>query len=301
MATARGPHAIAGPLALSRATLDRAAGRRSDPEWLAAAWADPRSRVVQVGAGRALGDTDGLRLVPSATAPLGERYLLGVDGEGAAYFAVHLPDGPPPGDSVSLREAGALLPDRDAGLFAHAAALSNWHAAHRHCARCGAGTEVAAAGHVRRCPADGSEHYPRTDPAVIMLVIDPDDRALLGRQASWPDRRFSALAGFVEPGESCEQALIREVAEETGIVVSAPCYAGSQPWPFPSSLMLAFFASSPGGTPRPDGHEIVEARWFSRHELQDALAAGEITLPASVSIARKLVEGWYGGPLPDGA
>ncbi len=200
---------------------------------------------------------------------------------------------------ADLREAAALLNDRDAGLFTHAVALANWHATHTHCPRCGTPTVTVAAGHAQRCPADGSEHFPRVDPAVIMLVTDPDDRCLLARNRRWPERRVSILAGFVEPGESAEQAVAREVGEETGITVAQVRYVGSQPWPMPQSLMLGFRASAAGDLEiRVDDDEIAEAHWFSRDELRSALASREILLPPPVSIAHRLIESWYGGQLP---
>src|SRR5262249_48347826 len=155
----------------------------------------------------------------------------------------------------------------------HAVALANWHARHRFCPNCGHETEVASAGHVRRCPSCGLEHYPRTDPAVIVLVTDADDRALLGHNPAWPPGRVSTLAGLVEPGESAEMAVVREIAEEAGVVLTDVTYLGSQPWPFPWSLMLGFTARAVDpGTTRPDGEEISELRWFTREELADALA-----------------------------
>jgi NAD+ diphosphatase len=292
-------------LALSRSAVDRAGERRTDPDWLAAAWVDENSRAFAVAGAQVLvryGDRGpALWLVRPAEAPEGERYFLGVDAEGTAYFAVAtaaLPvvEGAAP---AGLREVGALLDDREAGLAVHAIALANWHAAHRHCARCGAPTVVAAAGHVRRCTAEGSEHHPRTDPAVIMAVVDAEDRLLLGHQARWPARRFSTLAGFVEPGESLEQAVRREVAEETGVRVGAVHYLGSQPWPFPSSLMLGFRAEAWTTELAVDGEELAAARWFDREELTQAAASGEVLLPPPVSIARRLIEHWYGAPLPE--
>jgi len=201
---------------------------------------------------------------------------------------------------AGLREAGSLLSERDAGLLVHAVALENWQRLHRFCSRCGERTVIAAAGHIRRCPACGAEHYPRTDPAVIMLVTDDLDRALLGRQVHWPEGRFSTLAGFVEPGESIEQAVIREVAEEAGVPVGEVEYVASQPWPFPSSLMLGFMARATSSRIQVDGEEIHEARWFSRDELRTAIESGEVLPPSGISIAARLIELWYGEPLPRG-
>jgi NAD+ diphosphatase len=192
-----------------------------------------------------------------------------------------------------------LLGDRDAGLFTHAVALANWHAAHTHCPRCGAVTEPVQAGHARRCPVDGSEHFPRVDPAVIMLVHDDAGRCLLARNRNWPPGRVSILAGFVEPGESLEQAVIREVGEETGLRVGDIGYVGSQPWPMPASLMLGFVARAPGEQEIVvDQEEIAEARWFTRDQLQAAVSAREVLLPPPVSIAHRIIESWYGAPLP---
>jgi NAD+ diphosphatase len=200
---------------------------------------------------------------------------------------------------AGLRDAAALLSDRDAGLFTHAVALANWHDTHTHCPRCGALTTPRAAGHARVCPVDGSEHFPRIDPAVIMLVTDAEDRALLARNRQWPERRVSILAGFVEAGESAEQAVTREVGEETGIKVSRIRYLGSQPWPMPQSLMLGFRALADGDlSVRVDQEEIAEARWYTRDGLRVALAAGEVLLPPPVSIAHRIIESWYGEKLP---
>jgi NAD+ diphosphatase len=294
-------------LALSRGEVDRSTARRGDAAWLAAAWVDPGTRVLVVEDGQALvrsGDGPAeLVFVSPAEAPEGVRFLLGTDADGVVYFAVAgplpLPDGEQgPGagvQPVSLRQAGPLLSDRDAGLMTHAVALGNWHAVHTHCPRCGALTEPEQAGHSRRCVVDGSEHFPRLDPAVIMLVTDPDDRCLLARNAMWPERRVSILAGFVEPGESAEQAVAREVHEETGITIAGARYVGSQPWPMPHSLMLGFRARATGSLEiKVDSEEIAEARWFSRDELRASIASGEIRLPPPVSIAHRIIESWYG-------
>jgi NAD+ diphosphatase len=301
-----------GPLALSRGTLDRATEKRTDVGWLEKAWADPRTRVLVVEEGRAPvrygqdGQDPALVLVPPAEVPAdAPRYLLGQDAGGVVYFAVRasLTAGREPDAdgvrAVLLRSAGAVLSDRDAGMFTHAVALDNWHLTHTHCPRCGAATIVEPGGHVTRCPVDGSEHFPRTDPAVIMLVTDPDDRCLLARNAAWPERRFSILAGFVEPGESAEQAVAREVHEETGITVENVGYLGSQPWPMPRSLMLGFRADAPAGQHiHVDGDELTEAIWFSRAELLASIEARELAIAPPVSIARRIIEAWYGGELP---
>jgi len=201
-----------------------------------------------------------------------------------------------------LREAGPTLPSHQAALAVTAVALSNWHESHPRCARCGAPTEAVSAGWVRKCSADGSEHYPRIDSAVIMLVRDHDDRALLARNAAWAQGWFSTLAGFVEPGETLEAAVRREVFEETGVIVGAGdddvVYLGSQPWPFPSSLMLGFHAIAEGTAVTVDGHEVGDARWFSRDELATACIDRVVTLPPRLSISRRLIERWYGEPLP---
>ncbi len=302
-----------GRLALSRAGVDRAGLLRADAAWLERAWADPRSRVLVIRDGEALvAERDGrleLVFVPPAEAPEGTRFLLGVDADDVAYFGVSAAGGEeaaprsesPDAKPMALRSAGALLSDRDSGLLTHAVALAYWHDSHTHCPRCGTATVPAPAGHLTTCPADGTEHFPRLDPAVIMLVLDPDDRLMLARNALWPPRRMSVVAGFVEPGESAEQAVAREVFEETAIVVDQVRYLGSQPWPMPRSLMLGFSArAKPGQQIKVDDEEIGEARWFSRDDLRTAIDTGELGIAPSSSIARRLIEFWYGGDLPDG-
>jgi NAD+ diphosphatase len=297
-----------GRLALSRGTVDRVTERRSDDAWLEAAWQNPGTRVLVIDDGRALvrlgGEKPELVFVSPADAPPGVRFLLGQDQDGTVYFGVSAPidraaDG---AKAISLRSIGALLDDRDAGLFTHAVALANWHATHTHCPRCGTATIPEPAGDSTRCPKDGTEHFPRTDPAVIMLVTDEEDRCLLGRNANWPERRFSILAGFVDSGESAEQAVVREVHEETGIAVGNIRYLGSQPWPMPRSLMLGFSAQAPAGQRiTVDKAELAEALWFSRAELLRSLEAGELSIAPPVSIARRIIESWYGGELPESA
>jgi NAD+ diphosphatase len=311
---------VLGDLALSRSRHDRTAASRSLPGVLDRIRGEAGTVVLRVRAGSvpvvADGDLIRLVLLPGpgvAVVPGTVTVLLGrIDGR--AVTADLLPAGPDalPGGSgggldpgmpgarwATLREVGSLLPDGDVGLAVEAVALDAWHRAHPCCPRCGGPTEPAAAGHERRCPADGSTHHPRSDPAVIMAVLDAADRLLLARQVTWPVGRHSLLAGFVEPGESLEAAVVRETAEEVGLDVEDVRYLGSQPWPFPASLMVGFVARARGTAITVDGIEIAEARWFSRAELPAALVAGSVILPPPLSIARRIVEWWVGGPMTD--
>ncbi|KGM09238.1 NAD(+) diphosphatase [Cellulomonas bogoriensis] len=304
-------------LPLSRATVDRDAARRDDVEALRAAWLDPASRVVlvrgaQVAARGAALDlrvpTDVLPELPVAD-PAAEPVdgcgllvlYLGAD-EDHAYFALAIEGAPPACEVrdegwVPLRDVGHVLSDRDAGLATTAVGVTAWHAHHVRCPRCGSVTVPVQGGWVRRCVQDGTDHYPRTDPAVIMAVVDDRDRLLLAHAAHWPERRFSTLAGYVEPGEPLESAVRREVGEEVGLLVGDVTYRASQPWPFPSSLMLAFVARALTTHVRVDGVEITRARWFTRAELADDVRAGRVQLPSPTSVARALVEEWFGGPV----
>jgi NAD+ diphosphatase len=296
-------------LALSRSTLDRAAHLRSDPDLFTRLSADPSTLVVALYEGSAP-IVDGehgpvLLLSPAADRPeIGSAptFFLGIDTQQRAYLAVSLPQAPTLPDGASwanLRDVGAVLDDAGAGIFTTSVALLAWHASHPHCAKCGAKSNVLQAGWTRLCPVCGTEHYPRTDPAVIMAITSPDDKILLGRQATWPPRRFSTLAGFVEPGESLEDAVRREVAEEAGIVVGEVDYRGSQPWPFPSSLMLGFRGHAVSSEISLDDLELAEARWWSKEEVADDVKTGRLLLPPPVSIARRLVEDWFGEPLTE--
>jgi NAD+ diphosphatase len=303
-------------LALARAAIDRRAERRSEAGLLEALLAD-RATAVAVLAGDRLLVEDGpagpavallsLAEIPEALLAAAQPLFLGQNDDGRAYLALAAPAGStdaaaPAGTALrwaGLRDVGSLLDDAGAGVFTTALALGNWHAVHGHCARCGTPTDVVQAGWARSCPHCGAEHYPRTDPAVIMAVVDDSGRILLGRQASWPEKRYSTLAGFVEPGESLEAAVRREVAEESGVIVGDVEYRGSQPWPFPSSLMLGFRASAVTTDEQADGVELAHARWWTPDEFTADLARRELLLPPPVSIARRLIEDWYGGPIED--
>ena len=288
----------------SRAGHDRLAERRTDGEFLAKAWADQSTRVlVMQGDQLATSDDDSrLRFVAPLQAPTGQRMLLGaVDGV-VHFLVVAEPAGPQlEGGFAGLREVATRLDDVQASLAVHAVSMAGWHERHPCCAVCGSRTEVESAGASRRCPSCSALHFPRTDPAVIMLVVDDDDRCLLGHNAARVQRWYSTLAGFVEPGESPEQAVAREVREEVGIEVDDVTYAGSQPWPFPSSLMLGFFAKATSTEIVVDGAEITEARWFTRLEVKDQVESGELVLPTTVSIAGALIRHWYGEELPTDA
>jgi NAD+ diphosphatase len=277
---------------LSRSGHDRATERRDDAEWLAAAWERGHALVVTpdyTAPVTEAADGPHLDLRPAASlAAEGERYFLGVADSGP-LFAVRAPRDLRAERWADLREIGAVLDDLDAGLLTTAVALARWHDRHPRCPVCGTPTDLSHGGWIRRCPVDASEHFPRTDPAVIMLVHDGNDRCVLGRQASWPPGRYSILAGFVEPGESAETAVAREVAEEVGLTVTDVTYAGSQPWPFPSSLMLGYTALVVGDQTLclRDG-ELADALWVSRADLR----AGTLRLPPPVSIAHRIITDW---------
>ncbi|MFK3671127.1 NAD(+) diphosphatase [Leifsonia aquatica] len=322
-------------LPLSRHAVDRDHAARSRPALFDELWEEPGTRVLALWKGRALLTPES---IPAAT-PSGDGWsapdageaaldLLPVERVTSALVRVYLgrtlvaTPTEPAGTAVvlevltdaaaqelepdkarwgNLRTVATALSDRDAGLFTEALAIANWHASHTHCPRCGTPTVVQQAGWVRHCFEDGSEVFPRTDPAVIVTVLDADDRLLLGSNAMWEHSRFSLLAGFVEPGESFESAVEREIFEEAGIRVVDAQYKGSQPWPFPASVMVGMTArladdQAPSGL-APDGEEILDLRWFSRTELWEARE--QVILPGRSSIARALIEDWYGGSLDE--
>ncbi|GAA2547660.1 NAD(+) diphosphatase [Winogradskya consettensis] len=298
---------------LARTTLDRAAHHRTDAEWIAEAWKTGLVLLIDISkGGRALitGLDQGepsLVLVGADAAPEGERLFLGIDAEGVPIFAVDTPLPEHPGaEARTLRDIGHRLDSRDAGILTTAAALGNWHASHRFSPLNGQPTTVIEAGW-SRVDENGKAMWPRTDPAMIVLVHDgiagPQGRCLLGHNASWPTvdgvRRFSCLAGYVEPGESTEAAVVREVREEVGIKLRSLQYEGSQSWPYPGSLMLGYLAEADPTQPIVvDPEEIDEALWLTRSEIAQMIsgefevAGVRLGLPMRSSIALYLIETW---------
>jgi NAD+ diphosphatase len=315
---------VTEPNAFTGAALDRVGdSRRRNPEWVAEQRAHPDARAVVAGDRGVRVVANRLELVPLAELNGGEPLLLGLDAQGPVFAVDEDPvregrvpmvgsggvRGEPPagsgGERLSVRQAASVLSRAEGGLVAYTAALVNWHRRHRFCSACGQESDIAEGGLTRVCPNCGAEHHPRTDPVVIMLVTDGSDRLLLGRQASWPGGRYSALAGFVEPGEALEEAVAREVLEEAGVIVARPRYVDSQPWPFPASLMLGFSAPYESGEAQALDNELQDVRWFERAELEAASKAddnddwgtpgdpgGPLRLPPSLAIARRLIDRW---------
>ena len=304
-------------LPLARSRMDRDAPSRKIPGFLDKLWHDPETRVVLIWRGEALlapGADPVLDFhAPETTPPWRHRIYLGRTTEtvgemvaGTAIVAAVLDDEAGRGVAAdvaqwtSARTLAHRLNDRDAGIVVEALAMANWHDAHAFSPRTGAEAISGQAGWVRVDQSSGKDLFPRTDAAVIVLITDSEDRIVLGNNALWESHRYSLLAGFVEPGESLEAAVVREAYEESGLVVKDPVYVGSQPWPFPASLMVGFSATldeSASGELRPDGSEIIDLRWFSRDELVSSL--DQIMLPGRTSIARAMIEHWLGNPLPD--
>lgn len=291
------------PNVFSGRYVDRSSLLRKDVARLKGALIDPDTRFLPVWRSRNLiaieGDRRGALLVERHRLEAYLRdestvILLGRFRQ-SSCFAVEIDTEQPPsfgerGEFQDLRLIGGLLPGDEAGLLAYARAMVLWHQRHRFCGSCGAPTQPTSAGHVLACSngSCGAEQFPRIDPAVIVLVTD-GERALLGRQASWPPGRYSTIAGFVEPGESLEDAVVREVLEETGIRSTDIEYHSSQPWPFPSSLMIGFTARAASTVVGLNDDELEDARWFSRAEI----AHGQPALPPPQSISFRLIEDWY--------
>jgi NAD+ diphosphatase len=286
---------------------DRLAERRRDERWLAEAWRNPSTRVLALWGGRqpVIDTAEGPRLagLPAGAVDGMEaaRVLLGATGDrGGAWFAVDLdgaadqpPIAPPEGARYAdLREVGAVLPSDEAALSATARGVLAWQAANRYCGRCGSRTRAEPSGHVLHCDGCGASHHPRIEPAVITLVTDGGDRCVLGRSRRHPPGMHSCFAGFVEPGESLEAAVAREVREEVGLEVSEVRYHSSQPWPFPAQLMIGFRARAKTFEIILDDDEIRSARWFTRDELLASPEDETLRLPRRDSLARRMVEDW---------
>ncbi|WP_149536099.1 NAD(+) diphosphatase [Siccirubricoccus phaeus] len=296
------------PNAYTGSPLDRAALKREDAAWIAAALADPETLFAPVWRSRSLmkgvaeGRPEALLVTGAAAGALrmagGPWAFLGL-WEGRPVFAVDCSEAADPlpllpegiGSFTDLRAVAGLLPAGEASILAHARGLMHWRTRHRFCGICGAGCEPGSAGHVMHCTGCRAQHFPRTDPAVIMLVVR-GDHCLLGHSTRFPNTTmYSTLAGFVEPGESLEEAVRREVLEEAGIEVGEVWYHSSQPWPFPSSIMLGFHAEALSEAITIDATELRDARWFSRAQCLDPTAHG-FSLPRADSIARRLIEDW---------
>lgn len=295
--------------------IDRAGELRVNQETLDQLW--QCAQILQIAEGRIAAVDTALTLISAQdvaahiaahTFTEGSRYFLGLDLETKApFFAWDTEWVGTIDDEVkevgfsTVREIGSLLSEQELEISLHAMGLSNWHRAHPRCPRCGGATRVDLGGAARTCDADGSQHHPRTDSAVIVLVKDRSDRILLGHQPIWPEGRFSTFAGFLEPGETFEQCVAREVLEESAVVVTELNYLGSQPWPFPASIMIAFEAVTDNPErAQGDGQEITEVKWFSRAQLMAAAKDGSLLLPPSISVARKMIERWLGESVPGG-
>ncbi|MEM9056672.1 MAG: NAD(+) diphosphatase [Pseudomonadota bacterium] len=296
------PSAPSGANVFAGAHIPRKGPRRGDAAWLASAFASDRARFVPVWKNKSLTrEGDGAALLTAdamgALLPPADRAVFLGNVGGRLCFAVDVGVDAEPAFAGcrfrSLRTIGAVLGAEEAALMAYAQAMVLWHRRHGHCSNCGARTTPGQGGHLRTCndPACGAAQHPRTDAAVIVLA-SRGDRALLGRQPTWPEGLYSTIAGFVEPGESLEEAVTREVFEETGILVQDPVYHSSQPWPFPSSLMVGFHARATNDAIRLRDKELEDARWFSRDEVA-AMVARQAGLPSSISIAFRLIEQWY--------
>lgn len=269
--------------------LDRAAEKRKDAAWLRARLEDPATIVIAMRDGKPLVRDGALARVPLES---GDALFLGLRDDGVAMFAIET-EREHGGSFEDFRSVALTLPEHDTAIAATARSLFEWHRRHSFCSVCGQASRIAAAGWQRVCPACNAEHFPRVDPVVIMLPLF-GDRCLLGRQFAWPKGRMSALAGFVEPGETIEEACAREVKEEAGLTATRVTYFGSQPWPFPSSLMIGLFAEVAGEGAVADGMELEEVRWLSREEARAMLDGNHLELlaPSPLGISRHLIHAW---------
>lgn len=287
------------PLVFAGSPLDRCEVERRDPELIAGFREHPKARLILLVQGDPILTPDN-QLAKSAFSEAQWHarphsiVFLGKDETGPLFAAeadTAVFDAP----AVPARQAGMTMPHEDSAIYAQAKSLLAWHERHQFCAVCGHRSDVAAGGAKRVCPSCGAEHFPRVDPVVIMLVID-GERCLLGRQAEWPEGMWSALAGFVEPAETLEEACAREVREETGVVVDIASiqYVFTQPWPFPSSIMVGLVAKATKTEVKVDKQELEQARWFSREEVRAMLEGrhAEAELPPSIAVARRLTELW---------
>ena len=293
------------PIFYANGFLERAAELRGDTDWLADRCADPDSRVVPLrrDCNLVLPGEPPRALLLSATdlGPLDADHaiFLGIDADKRAYFAVEdagevsVTPAAAGAEFIDLRRLGPLMSAGDAGLLAYARAMAHWHRTHQFCGRCGCPTRSDQGGWVRRCDSDGCDqpHFPRTDAAIIVRVTH-GEQILLGRQPGWPPRWYSVLAGFVEPGERLEDTVRREVREESGVRVGAVRYVASQPWPFPSSLMLGFTAEAEDTMIDLSNDELEDARWMTRESIREQVAAGELRLSPPQSISRRLIDEW---------
>lgn len=289
--------------------LDRVSERRRDKEWIASLLVDPRSRILPLYELKpAIADMlrpalEWQEIAPwRATIETGATLIfLGIGDDGRAYFAIDATasGGSADTENIDVRTLAPQIPAGEAAILAEARSLIDWHARHRFCAQCGTPTDVSQAGWTRRCPNCRAHHYPRSDPVTIMLVVR-GERALLGRNKRRPGQRFSCLAGFMEPGETPEEAVRREVGEESGIRVGRVRYLAAQPWPFPSTLMMGFLAEGISEEITIDPEELAEARWFAREEIREMVARAatgeddptQISLPQPLAIAHHLCRRW---------
>jgi NAD+ diphosphatase len=278
--------------------------RRNRETWTELDWEavklDPRTRVLQVKNGKVSVSAGALEFGSVNQMDPNLVWVdLGIDQDSIAYLAV-LDESDAPENWEDLRKAGNYLSDLEIGLLVTSTAIFNWHKKNKFCANCGSETKVETAGWTRKCDTCQISHHPRTDAAIICLVVDDQDRALLGSRVDWASDFYSTFAGFVEAGESAEMTVIRELREEAGVVVKHEDikYRGSQVWPFPASLMLGYQVKTKTTNAVADGYEISQVRWFTRAELKSECESGLLKLPSKISIARALIEEWYGQELP---